>query len=61
MNKCKNCIFYDEEYDNSLASDVISDKEQRHYCILHSNGITSSVWNGEKKCSDYTNENINNN
>ena len=57
MINCENCVFYDETYDNSLASDVISDKEQRHYCILHSNGIISDVWNGKRKCGDYTPEN----
>lgn len=56
MSNCKKCMFYNKEYDDNLASDVISDREPRHYCIMHSNGITSAVWKGENKCNDYANK-----
>ena len=58
MSKCEKCVFYDKEYDDSLMSDVINDKEPTHYCIMHRYGITNAVWSGKEKCKDYTDKNI---
>lgn len=56
MSKCETCAFYNKEYDDSLESDVISERERKHFCIMHRYGISSAVWNGKTKCGDYFNE-----
>lgn len=53
MGQCEKCDFYKKEYDNMHASDVITNEERTHYCIMHKYGITDAVWNGKKECSDY--------
>lgn len=57
MNKCEKCAFYNKEYDDALESDVISEKERKHFCVMHHYGISAAVWNGKSECSDYININ----
>ena len=53
MENCKNCIFYDLEYDELRQSgnDVIKDSNaNNHYCRMCKDGIPEEVWNKKTKC-----------
>ena len=45
MDQCKNCVFYDEEYDLMNQPDTIVEGKtvEKHFCIQYRNGILQDI------------------
>lgn len=55
MKQCRECIFYDAEYDELRQSgdDIIIDGQQsqeKHYCRLYDQGIDERIITDKVKC-----------
>lgn len=52
MVNCKECIFYDAEYDELRQSGNDTGKPLAHYCRMYKDGIPNEVWDNLHKCPE---------
>lgn len=50
MENCKNCIFYDVEYDNLIQSGNDKTNKEKYYCRMWKDGIPTDISNDKIKC-----------
>lgn len=58
VKNCKNCLFYDKEYDQLLQSgdDLIiigQETKKKHDCRMYEGSIDDQILSGETECEHY--------
>ena len=66
FDNCKNCLFYDREYDeieqeNDDIELLVDPNPNPHFCRAWKQGIPKDIWEHRTKCPHYINEITTNN